>query len=93
MAGLLSLFPEGVEAIQRMSDEEIQAIVVVEGKPHPKVVPAMSGTTALVALIDPERNLYVASLGDCQAGEYYSDGAVILNLHRISPSFRPQAGR
>lgn len=67
--GLLDLFPGGAEAIQKMSDEEIQAIVVVDGRPHPKLVPAMSGTTALVALVDPGRNLYVASLGDCQSGK------------------------
>ena len=66
--GLLNLFPGGVESIKKMSDEEIQAIVVVDGKPHPNIVPAMTGTTALVALIDPKRNLCVASLGDCQAG-------------------------
>ncbi|KIP06588.1 hypothetical protein PHLGIDRAFT_72468 [Phlebiopsis gigantea 11061_1 CR5-6] len=74
--GLLSLFPEGVEAIEKMTDEEIRAVVVVNDKPHPKIVPAMSGTTALVTLTDPQRNLFVASLGDCQAvlGRKGADG-------------------
>jgi pyruvate dehydrogenase phosphatase len=66
--GLLDLFPGGVEAVRGMSDDEIRAIAVVDGKPHPAVALSMCGTTALVALVDPNRNLYVASLGDCLAG-------------------------
>lgn len=69
--GLLSLFPDGVDAIENMTDEEIRAIVIVDNQPHPNIVPAMSGTTALVTLTDPQRNLFVASLGDCQAGKLH----------------------
>ncbi|EKM54353.1 uncharacterized protein PHACADRAFT_96628 [Phanerochaete carnosa HHB-10118-sp] len=66
---LLDLFPGGVEAIAEMSDDEIRALVVVDSRPHPVVARCMGGTTALVALVDPARNLYVASLGDCVACE------------------------
>jgi hypothetical protein len=34
----------------------------------------MYGTTALVALVDPDhKDLWVANLGDCQASEFFSD--------------------
>jgi len=38
----------------------------------------MYGTTALVALVDPDhKDLWVANLDDCQASEFFSD----LNLY------------
>ena len=40
---MVDLFPGGVEALQTMSDDEIRAIVVVDGKPHPAVAWCMSG--------------------------------------------------
>ncbi len=66
--GVVSLFPGGVEAIAKMTDDEIRAIATVDGKPHLDIKRYMSGTTVLIALVDPVRNLYVASVGDCQAG-------------------------
>lgn len=65
--GLLDLFPGGAETLAHMSDEDIRAIAVVDGQPHPKIALSMTGTTVLLALIDSSRNLYVASLGDCLA--------------------------
>lgn len=70
--GVLDLFPEGPVAIAGMSDDEIAARTIVDGKPHPKVARCMSGSTALIAVLDPDRQLYVASLGDCQAGNFAS---------------------
>ena len=65
--GLLDLFPGGVEAIATMSDDEIRSVAVVDGRPHQNIARCMGGTTALIALVDPTRSLYVASLGDCVA--------------------------
>lgn len=65
---VVALFPGGVEEISNMSDEEISARINTEEN-LPKVVHGMKGTTALVSLMDPGcHNLWVASLGDCQAG-------------------------
>ncbi|KDQ57569.1 hypothetical protein JAAARDRAFT_130764 [Jaapia argillacea MUCL 33604] len=66
--GLLDLFPGGPDAISRLTDADIQSIVNDGGENSRKVVRCMRGTTALVSLIDPrQENLWVASLGDCQA--------------------------
>ncbi|KAI0686351.1 protein serine/threonine phosphatase 2C [Cytidiella melzeri] len=62
--GLLDLFPEGPEALSRLSDEEIRTIAVMDGQPHPAIPPCVAGSTVLVALVDPARHLYVVSLGD-----------------------------
>jgi len=64
---LFELFPGGPDAIARMSDDEIRAITVVDGHAHPVIPPCLAGTTALIALLDPSRQLYVISIGDCQA--------------------------
>ena len=69
LAELQSLFPGGLEEIATLSDKEISNIV---NSPEnlPKVVRGMRGTTALLSLVDPSgENLWVASLGDCQAGK------------------------
>jgi len=63
---LLDLFPGGPSAISRLSDHEIRSII--EENPT-KVHRAMQGSTVLVALINPAASdIWVASLGDCQAG-------------------------
>lgn len=74
---LLALFPD-VGAIERLTDEEIQERIRDTGtggdgraEAAAAVARCMRGTTALVALTDPRRaNLWVASLGDCVAGEF-----------------------
>lgn len=70
---ILELFPGGLEAVKSMSDEDIQAILddEVRGpKNFEKARLCMYGTTALVALVDPDHeNLWLANLGDCQAGK------------------------
>ncbi|KAF7353804.1 Mitochondrial type 2c protein [Mycena venus] len=57
--------------LDRFSDEEIREIINDQekgGDNYKKARLCMYGTTALVALTDPEgANLWVANLGDCQA--------------------------
>jgi pyruvate dehydrogenase phosphatase len=71
---LLGLFPGGSDAINRLSDSEIDSIINdfdSGGTNHTKVLRCMQGSTVLVSLVDPEGlNLWVCSLGDCQAGEF-----------------------
>jgi pyruvate dehydrogenase phosphatase len=65
----LNLFPGN--AIYDLGDEEVTAIVNDPAN-LPVALRCMRGTTALVSLIDPEAmNLWVVSLGDCSASEYY----------------------
>ncbi|KAJ6552557.1 phosphatase 2C-like domain-containing protein [Mycena sp. CBHHK59/15] len=67
---ILKLFG-GAERLARYTDQEIREIVNDQekgGDNYKKARLCMYGTTALVALIDPEyENLWVANLGDCQA--------------------------
>jgi len=69
LSELLEVFPGGPDEIEKLLNAEIAAVT---NTPHnlPKVVRGMKGTTALISLVDPSgENLWVASLGDCQAGE------------------------
>ncbi|KAF8191592.1 phosphatase 2C-like domain-containing protein [Mycena galopus ATCC 62051] len=67
---ILRLFG-GPERLDRYSDQEIRDIINDQekgGDNYKKARLCMYGTTALVALTDPEHeNLWVANLGDCQA--------------------------
>ncbi|KAL4065190.1 phosphatase 2C-like domain-containing protein [Scleroderma citrinum] len=67
---VLELFPGGLEVAMRMPDEHIQSILNDQlwgGKNFEKARLCMYGTTALVALVDPDhKNLWLANLGDCQ---------------------------
>lgn len=69
----LDLFPGGVEEIHALSTDNISAIIndlESGGANHTKVMRSMQGSTVLVSLVDPVgENLWVASLGDCQAGQ------------------------
>jgi len=80
---VLELFPGGVESLPDLTDEEIQAVVndfpipgggsngAGAGVNYKKARLCLYGTTALVALVDPaHENLWVANLGDCEAGTY-----------------------
>jgi pyruvate dehydrogenase phosphatase len=66
---VLDLFPHGLTGL---SNEQIRRIINDQhsgGKNYQKVKLCMYGTTALVALVDPEHeNLWLANVGDCQAG-------------------------
>ncbi|KAJ7030644.1 phosphatase 2C-like domain-containing protein [Mycena alexandri] len=63
-----ALFPDEIE---RLSKEEISQAMrdpeSSEGHSRVEVLRARTGTTAIVALIDPKDVIHVASLGDCDA--------------------------
>ncbi|KAK2460694.1 hypothetical protein APHAL10511_007164 [Amanita phalloides] len=67
---VLDLFG-GLEGLKDYSDAEIRKIINDQhqgGANWKKARLCMYGTTALVALVDPDhRNMWVANLGDCQA--------------------------
>ena len=69
---VLDLFG-GLEGLDNFSDAKIRAIINDQhegGANWKKARLCMYGTTALVALVDPDhKNLWVANLGDCQASE------------------------
>ena len=85
----LELFPGGPEALSTLTDDEIRAISMVDGMPHPAVGPCIAGSTVLVALLDPSRQLYVVSLGDSIASlSLFPACSVCVSLNQ--PSLRLQ---
>jgi pyruvate dehydrogenase phosphatase len=70
---LLQLFPDPY-FIEQLSDDEISATIndIESGGANSEIVArCMRGSTILVSLIDPlGSNLWVASLGDSQAGDF-----------------------
>ena len=73
---LYNIFPGGLEELSKLSDNEVKAVIhdsAANGPNHTKVARCMQGSTVLVSLIDPNHdNIWVASLGDCQAGMSYA---------------------
>lgn len=78
---VLELFPGGIDSLPGRTDEEIQAVLndfvgsggnnYGTGVNYQRARLCLYGTTALVALVDPaHENLWVANLGDCEAGTY-----------------------
>ncbi|KAF8501337.1 protein serine threonine phosphatase 2C [Hysterangium stoloniferum] len=71
LADLSSIFPRGLTTALDMSDEELDKIIHGNdrgGHNILKVHRCMRGTTVLMSLVDPSgENLWVASLGDCEA--------------------------
>ena len=71
---VLELFPGGLASLPGRTDKEIQAVLndftsPSRGANYQKARLCLYGTTALVALVDPaHENLWVANLGDCEAG-------------------------
>ncbi|KAG1725857.1 phosphatase 2C-like domain-containing protein [Suillus lakei] len=67
---VLELFPGGLSSLSRLSDSQIQEVLddqLSGGLNYTKARLCMYGTTALVALVDPDhKNLWLANLGDCQ---------------------------
>ncbi|EJD00916.1 protein serine/threonine phosphatase 2C [Fomitiporia mediterranea MF3/22] len=74
---VLKLFPGGVASLDRLSDDYIRSVINDYGNGltnYKKVQLNMYGTTALLALVDPrQENLWIANLGDCQAGELLTE--------------------
>ncbi|EIN07936.1 protein serine/threonine phosphatase 2C [Punctularia strigosozonata HHB-11173 SS5] len=68
-ADVLSLFPGGVKTLPYLSDRVIRDVMNdPKGDVLQKARLCMHGTTALVALVDPDHeHLWVANLGDSQA--------------------------
>jgi pyruvate dehydrogenase phosphatase len=70
---VLDLFG-GIEGLNHISDSRIRNIINDQhrgGHNWKKARLCMYGTTALVALVDPDhKNLWVANLGDCQASKH-----------------------
>jgi pyruvate dehydrogenase phosphatase len=57
-----------IRRIDELSEDQID-IIVNDPVNNRKVLRGLRGSTVLVSLLDPLRkNLWVASLGDCQAG-------------------------
>ncbi|KAG6375879.1 phosphatase 2C-like domain-containing protein [Boletus reticuloceps] len=67
---VLELFPGGLQSVRNMPDDEIYTTLndhATGGQNFKKARLCMYGTTALVALVDPDHeNLWLANLGDCQ---------------------------
>ena len=71
-ADLVNFFPGGLNQISELSDDEIKSIIKDPETEYSRVqiLRARTGTTALIALINPSRSLHVASLGDCEARKH-----------------------
>jgi pyruvate dehydrogenase phosphatase len=71
-ADLFNFFPGGPMQISKLTDDEIKNIITdpETGNSYVQILRARTGTTALVALIDPLKSLHVASLGDCEASKH-----------------------
>ncbi|KAG7098651.1 hypothetical protein E1B28_000567 [Marasmius oreades] len=63
-------FPGGEQEIAQLSDDEIRRVIQDPDEPSRssvKILRARTGTTALIALVDPLKAIHIANLGDCQA--------------------------
>lgn len=85
---VLDLFGGSVDNLANFTDAEIRNTINDQhlgGENWGKVRLCMYGTTALVALVDPDhKDLWVANLGDCQASESLSDlTCVILSTRTV----------
>jgi len=70
----LHLFSDS-DALRRMTDAQILEVLNggADGSNRKVALRCTQGTTAIVALTDPWKNLWVANLGDCQAGTRHLD--------------------
>ncbi|KAF8907859.1 phosphatase 2C-like domain-containing protein [Gymnopilus junonius] len=62
-------FPGGPDQISKLSSDEIKTVIrdPETGYSFVQIMRARTGTTAIVAVIDPSKSLHIASLGDCDA--------------------------
>lgn len=71
----LELFHGDSKSLEQISDMQIREILSGgnDGANRELAVRCTQGATAILALVDPSRkNVWVANLGDCQAGDQYS---------------------
>ena len=62
----MAMFPNGVD---RLNPRQLRAVMTTPDRL--KLLRCTRGTTVLVTLLDPSRErLWVANLGDCEAGMY-----------------------
>jgi pyruvate dehydrogenase phosphatase len=66
---MLDLFPGGPVALANISDEEVAFLINDGGVNSVKILRCMRGCTVLVALVGPDLDIWVASLGDSQCGK------------------------
>jgi hypothetical protein len=89
---VLDLFGGSVDRLDDYTDAQIRDIINDQhkgGVNWRKARLCMYGTTALVALVDPDhQNLWVANVGDCQASEWLfllsKTTAIAVSLSRLS---------
>lgn len=66
----LDLFPGGLESLNSLDDSDIRLKFYQEGKCNPSydiAAKSLGGTTLILSLIDPRRNLWIVNLGGKQA--------------------------
>lgn len=71
--GVLDFFPGGAKELEQLEDDEIKRVIQDPDEPtrsSVKIMRGRTGTTALIALVDPADTIHIASLGDCQACKY-----------------------
>jgi pyruvate dehydrogenase phosphatase len=82
---VLDLFPEGLAGL---SDKEIRRTINDQhhgGHNYKKARLCMYGTTALVALVDPQHeNLWIANVGDCRAVMMTLDASDEWKIERLT---------
>ena len=89
---VLDLFGGSVDKLDNYTDAEIRQIINDQhlgGANWRKARLCMYGTTALVALVDPDhKDLWVANLGDCQASEFSRILLVCISVSSHTVSFQ-----
>ena len=71
-SNFVSLFPRDLRRLGNMTDSQIKYVLRSGSSGEPNSIKAarcVQGSTVLISLTDPrKRNLWIANLGDCQAG-------------------------
>ena len=75
------MFPGGPDGLQRMSSAQIRRIFQDRASGSQNMAAAtrcLQGTTALITITDPtKQNIWIANLGDCQAGTRTDDDSFV----------------
>lgn len=90
----LRLFPDDADALRRMTDSQVRGVLSggTGGLNRALALRCTQGATVIMALTDPWKNLWIANLGDCQAGTWHlvclrqiSDASMVVLGRRESP--------